>query len=314
MSHTLLLIGPLLPSVVSTLESSYTLHRYWQSEDKDALLADIADDCVAVVTDGGSGVSADILKKLPRVKIVSVFGVGVDAVDLDYCRDHGINVSNTPDVLSDDVADMAMALALAVSRKLIVGDQYARAGKWPVSGAMSLSRRVMGKRAGIYGMGSIGKALAQRLEGFRMPISYCNRSPRSDSGHYTFVASLQELARQVDYLFVTAAATSGTIGSINATVLDALGPDGYLINVSRGTLVDESALLSSLQEKRIAGAGLDVFANEPIIPEAFFSLENVVLQPHNASGTRETREAMGKLVLDNLAAHFAGQPLLTAVT
>jgi len=313
MSQTLLLIGPLLPSVMDTLESTYTVHRYWESTDKDALLASIADSCIGVVTDGGNGVSADILKKLPAVKIVSVFGVGVDAVDLAWCRDHGIRVSNTPDVLSDDVADMAMALALAVSRQLVVGDQYARAGKWPAQGAMPLTRRVMGKRAGIYGMGSIGKALAMRLEGFRMPISYCNRSPRSDSENYTFVASLEELASQVDYLFVTAAATAGTIGSIDAGVLDALGPDGYLINVSRGTLVDETALLSCLQEKRIAGAGLDVFADEPNIPPAFFTLDNVVLQPHNASGTWETREAMGKLVLDNLAAYLAGQPLLTAV-
>lgn len=313
MSHTLLLIGPLLPSVMSTLESTYTVHRYWESDDQDALLASLADECTGVVTDGGKGVSAAVLQKLPKVKIVSVFGVGVDAVDLGYCRDQGISVSNTPDVLSDDVADMAMALALAVSRQLVVGDQYARAGKWPVSGAMPLTRRVMGKRAGIFGMGSIGKALAQRLEGFQMPISYCNRSPRSDSAGYTFVASLEELASQVDYLFVTAAATPGTIGAVNAAVLDALGPHGYLVNVSRGTLVDEPTLVSYLQEKRIAGAGLDVFADEPNIPEALYSLDNVVLQPHNASGTWETREAMGKLVLDNLAAHFAGQPLLTAV-
>lgn len=313
MNHTLLLIGPLLPSVMSTLESTYTVHRYWESDDKDALLSAIADDCTGVVTDGGNGVSAAVLQKLPKVKIVSVFGVGVDAVDLGYCRDNGIGVSNTPDVLSDDVADMAMALTLAVSRKLVIGDQYARAGKWPVSGAMPLTRRVMGKRAGIFGMGSIGKALAQRLEGFRMPISYCNRNPRSDSADYTFVASLEELASQVDYLFVTAAATPGTIGAVNAGVLDALGADGYLINVSRGTLVDEPTLISYLQEKKIAGAGLDVFADEPNIPAAFHELDNVVLQPHNASGTWETREAMGKLVLDNLAAHFTGQPLLTAV-
>ena len=146
-----------------------------------------------------------------------------------------------------------------------------------------------------------------------MQISYCNRSQRSDSPH-TFVASLEEMARNVDYLFVTAAATPGTIGAVNATILDALGPDGYLINVSRGTLVNEPVLVSYLQENKIAGAGLDVFSEEPTIPEALFSLDNVVLQPHNASGTWETREAMGKLVLDNLAAHFASQPLLTPVS
>ncbi|ASJ70281.1 2-hydroxyacid dehydrogenase [Granulosicoccus antarcticus] len=313
MSYTLLLMGPLLPSVMSTLESSYTVHRYWEAAEQDALLDTIAGDCVGIVTDGGRGVSAAVLEKLPKAKIVSVFGVGVDAVDLAYCREHGISVGNTPDVLSDDVADMAMALALAVSRQLVTGDQYARAGRWPKEGAMPLTRRVMGKRAGIFGMGSIGLALARRLEGFGMQISYCNRSARSDSPH-TFVASLEEMAANVDYLFVTAAATPGTIGAVNAAVLDALGPQGYLVNVSRGTLVDEPVLVKYLQENKIAGAGLDVFAEEPSIPEALFSLENVVLQPHNASGTWETREAMGKLVLDNLAAHFNDKPLLTPVS
>ena len=313
MSHTLLLMGPLLPSVMQTLESTYTVHRYWEALDQNALLRNIAGDCLAVVTDGGRGVSAAVLQQLPKARIVSVFGVGVDAVDLPYCREHGVAVSNTPDVLSDDVADMAMALALAVSRQLVFGDKYARAVRWPTQGAMPLTRRVMGKRAGIFGMGSIGLALARRLEGFDMQISYCNRSARSDSPH-TFVASLEEMASNVDYLFVTAAATPGTIGAVNATILDALGPDGYLINVSRGTLVDEPALVSYLQEGKIAGAGLDVFAEEPTIPEALFALDNVVLQPHNASGTWETREAMGKLVLDNLAAHFASQPLLTPVS
>lgn len=178
---------------------------------------------------------------------------------------------------------------------------------------MPLTRRVMGKRAGIFGMGSIGRALASRLEGFGMDISYCNRSEKSDC-NYRFVASLTEMAASVDYLFVTAAATPGTIGAVNEAVLDALGESGYLINVSRGTLVDEPVLVSFLQKKKIAGAGLDVFSDEPNIPEALFALDNVVLQPHNASGTWETREAMGKLVLDNLSAHFASEPLLTPVS
>ena len=312
MSHTLVLMGPLLPSVMQILESTYTVHRYWESDDQPALLASVADQCVAVVTDGGRGVEAAVLKQLPNVKIVSVFGVGVDAVDRHYCKEHGILVTNTPDVLSDDVADMAIALALAVSRQLVAGDQYARAGRWAAEGAMPLTRRVMGKRAGIYGMGSIGNALAKRLTGFDMSISYCNRSARTDSPH-AFVPSLTELARSVDYLFVTASATPESVGAVNAQVLDALGTEGYIINVSRGTLIDEPTLVSYLQEGRIAGAGLDVFAEEPSIPEALYALDNVVLQPHNASGTWETREAMGKLVLDNLAAHFAGQPLLTSI-
>lgn len=312
MSQTLVLMGPLLPSVMQNLESNYEVHRFWEADDQDALLESVKAHCTGVVTDGGRGVEAAVLKKLPNVKMVSVFGVGVDAVDLAYCREHGIAVSNTPDVLSDDVADMAMALALAVSRQMIVGDAYSRAGRWPAEGAMPLTRRVMGKRAGIYGMGSIGNALAKRLEGFGMQISYCNRSERAES-NYQFVASLVELAKNVDYLFVTASATPESVGAINAQVLDALGNDGYLINVSRGTLVDEPVLVDYLQNNKIAGAGLDVFAKEPTIPEALFSLDNVVLQPHNASGTWETREAMGKLVLDNLTAHFSNKPLLTPV-
>jgi len=312
MSHTLLLMGPLLPSIMASLESTYTVHRYWASDDQTQLLSNLASDCVGVVTDGGRGVEAAVLEKLPKVKVISVFGVGVDAVDLDYCRNQGISVSNTPDVLSDDVADLAMALALAVSRQLVLGDTYARAGRWPKEGAMPLTRRVMGKRAGIFGMGSIGRVLATRLEGFGMDISYCNRSAKADCT-YRFVPSLVEMAKSVDYLFITAAATTGTIGAVNSDVLDALGESGYLINVSRGTLVDESTLVAYLEDGKIAGAGLDVFASEPTIPEALFALENVVLQPHNASGTWETREAMGKLVLDNLSAHFSGQSLLTPV-
>lgn len=305
-------MGPLLPSVMQTLESDYTVHRYWEADNQSELLDSLSASCTGVVTDGGRGVESSVLKKLPAARMVAVFGVGVDAVDLDYCRTHEIKVSNTPDVLSDDVADLAVALALAVSRQLVNGDSYARAGKWPVNGAMPLTRRMMGKRAGIFGMGSIGSALARRLSGFDMEISYCNRSEKPGSA-YRFEASLVDLAKHNDYLFITAAATPGTIGAINAPVLDALGPEGYLINVSRGSLVDEPVLVSYLQEGRIAGAGLDVFAHEPNIPESLFSLDNVVLQPHNASGTWETREAMGKLVLDNLQAYFANKPLLTPV-
>lgn len=312
MSHTLLLMGPLLPSIQEKLESTYNVHRYWEAENQNALLESINASCVGVVTDGGRGVEAAVLEKLPSVQIVSVFGVGVDAVDLEYCAAHQIPVTNTPDVLSDDVADLAIALALATSRQMIVGDQYARAGRWPKEGAMPLTRRVMGKRAGIFGMGSIGDALAKRLVGFGMDISYCNRSAKANTEH-RFVASLEEMAASVDYLFITASATPGTIGAINATVLDALGADGYLINVSRGTLVDEPTLVKYLQENKIAGAGLDVFADEPNIPEALYALDNVVLQPHHASGTWETREAMGQLVLDNLNAHFSNTALLTPV-
>jgi len=312
MSQTILLMGPLMPAVMDTLESTYTVHRHWEADDGDALIERIAGDCAGVVTDGGRGVSKAVLEKLPNVGVVSVFGVGVDAVDLDYCRERGLPVTNTPDVLSDDVADLAVALALAVSRDMIVADRHARAGRWASQGGLPLTTRMKGKRAGIYGMGSIGRTLARRLAGFEMDIAYCNRSEKRDSPH-RFVASLEALAKEVDFLFVTASATPGSIGSVNAAVLDALGPDGWLINVSRGTLVDEPALIEALQQNRIAGAGLDVFADEPNIPEALFALDNVVLQPHVASGTHETRRAMGQLVLDNVEAHFAGRDLPTPV-
>jgi len=312
MSHTLLQMGPLLPAVQAALDEAHDVHRLWEADDADALVASIGADCAGVVTDGGRGVSNAILEQLPKAGIVAVFGVGVDAVDLDYCKGRGITVSNTPDVLSDDVADLGVGLAIAVSRRMVVADRYAREGRWAREGGLPLTTRMKGKKAGIYGMGSIGRALAKRLAGFEMDIAYCNRSERADSPH-RFVAALEDLAREVDFLFVTASATPGSIGSVNATVLDALGPEGWLVNVSRGTLVDEPALITALQEKRIAGAGLDVFADEPNIPAAFFPLDNVVLQPHVASGTHETRAAMGQLVLDNVAAHFAKKDLPTRV-
>lgn len=307
MSRTLLQMGPLMPAVQAELEDAYDVHRHWEADDPDALLASIADRCEGVVTDGGRGVRPEVLATLPKAKVVSVFGVGVDAVDLDWCAGHGVRVGNTPDVLSGDVADLAVGLALAACRQLVTGDAHVRAGKWP-SGGLPLTVRLFGKRAGIYGMGSIGGALAHRLAGFDMDIAYCNRSERNGSPH-RFEPDLVALARGSDFLFVTAAATPGTVGSVNADVLDALGPEGWLVNVSRGTLIDEPVLLEHLRERKIAGAGLDVFADEPRVPEGFFGLDNVVLQPHVASGTHETRAAMGRLVLDNLAAHFAGREL-----
>lgn len=294
------------------LESNYTVKRYWDSDDQPELLRSIAQECEGVVTDGGRGVSTDILKQLPNVRVVSVFGVGVDAIDLKYCQENKIAVGNTPDVLSDDVADLAVALALGASRQLVYGDQYARQKRWPEQGAMPLTTRMMGKRAGIYGMGSIGNCLARRLTGFDMPVSYCNRRARQDSPH-KFVASLEQLAADSDFLFITAAATESTIGAVDKAVLDALGKNGYLINVSRGTLVDEPTMVDYLVNNKIAGAGLDVFHDEPNIPEALLGLNNVVLQPHNASGTWETRKAMGDLMLENLTCHFNGKPLSASV-
>ncbi|MBX2838776.1 MAG: 2-hydroxyacid dehydrogenase [Gammaproteobacteria bacterium] len=310
-----LLLGmlQLFPATQEALEKQYQLIRYWEADDPDALLSSIADQCVGIVTDGGRGVERAVLEKLPNVKIVSVFGVGVDSVDLDYCASNQIPVTNTPDVLSADVADLAIALGLAICRQLVAGDAYTRANRWVTEGPMPLTTRMCEKKAGIFGMGSIGSALAKRLAAFDMDISYCNRSKKPESD-YTYYPSLTDMAKAVDFLFVTASATGDSINAVNAEVLDALGPSGYFINVSRGSLVDEPALIEALTHKKIAGAGLDVFAAEPTIPEALINLDNVVLQPHHASGTFETRSAMGNLVIDNLAAHFSSQPLLTPVT
>jgi len=310
MKSDILLIGPLMDSVMESLEQNYTVHRFWETDDSQVLLNSISASVTAIVTDGALGAKKEWLQLLPKVKVVIVYGVGVDSVDLEYCRDHQISVTNTPDVLSDDVADMAIALMLATCREMIKGDQYCRSGNWPAQGALPLTTRMTGKRAGIFGMGSIGLRLAKRLEAFSIDVSYCNRNKRSDA-NYRYYENLIDLATEVDFLIVSASATVATQQIVNTSILKALGPEGYLINVSRGSLVDESALIEALQSGIIKGAGLDVFANEPKIPEALLSLDNVVLQPHHASGTLETRRAMGQVVLDNLNAFFEGSVLKT---
>ena len=292
------------------LDHHYTVHRYYTADDPDALVASLAGSLKAVVTDGGTGVSEAVLSQLPHVEVVTVFGVGVDAVALDYCKARNIKVTNTPDVLSDDVADMGVALMLAASRQMITGDAHARTGQWAAQGAMPLTTRMTGKRAGIFGMGSIGLRLANRLTAFDMDVSYCNRNKRSDAS-YRYYSDLLEMASEVDYLVIAASASPSTQHIINAEVLSALGSNGYLINVSRGSLVDEPALIEALEKGTIKGAGLDVFAEEPKIPAALCAMPQVVMQPHHASGTVETRQAMGRVVTDNLAAYFAGKRLLT---
>jgi len=310
MMEDIVLIGPLLDTVAHTLDDQYRVHRYFQSDHPEQMLADVADRVRAVVTDGGRGVEASILEQLPNCKIVSVFGVGVDAVDIEYCRSAGIAVTNTPDVLSDDVADLAVALMLAVSRNLVNADQYVRSGRWQAEGAMPLTHRMSGKRAGILGMGSIGLRLCKRLEAFDMDVAYCNRRRRSDV-QTRYVATLEELASESDYLIIAASASADTEKMVNRKILETLGSEGILINISRGSLVDEPALIDALRNNTIKAAGLDVFEDEPNVPDALVQLDNVVLQPHQASATHETRKAMGKVVADNLDRFFSGRPLLT---
>jgi hydroxypyruvate reductase len=264
----------------------------------------------AIVVPGGFTVTDALLAALPKLEIISVFGVGYDGVPLAPCRERGIRVTNTPDVLTDDVADIASALVLMTSRRLAEAERFTRAGSW-TSAPFPLAHALRGKTAGILGLGRIGKAIAQRLSAHGMKIAYHGRQPQDVSHQYC--DSLNALAEASDFLVIACPGGPGTKHLVNAEVLAALGSTGTLINIARGSVVDEKALIQALQNKVIRGAGLDVFENEPHVPAELISCENVVLFPHVGSGTHETRRAMAQLVIDNLAAHFACRDLLTPV-
>jgi len=293
------------------LDAHYHVHEYWTAQDKKTLLSKVGANIRAIATSGGVGASRDLMMVLPRLEIVACYGVGTDAIDLEFARQHNIKVTNTPDVLTDDVADMAVALALSAARQIPQGDLHVRCGKWREQN-MPLVTRLSGKKVGIVGLGRIGRAVAKRLASFDCPISYFSRQQQAGQP-YRFFADLIELATQSEILIVTLAANAATKNIIDANVFHALGAEGIFINVARGGVVDEEALLQALEKSEINAAGLDVFWNEPNIDSRFAKLDNVVLQPHHASGTLETRQAMGKLVRDNLAAHFSSQPLITPV-
>jgi lactate dehydrogenase-like 2-hydroxyacid dehydrogenase len=308
---SVLMIGPYPSWDLEPLEAAYEVYRLWEAGNPEGFVAENAATIRAIATRGELGAGADLIARLPQLEIISCYGVGTDAIDLAAARRRGIHVTNTPDVLTEDVADLALALMLAVARKLPQAESHVRSGAW-ARGNMELTTRMCGKRLGIVGMGRIGRAVARRAAGFDMRISYSGRS-RHDENVYPYVESLEDLARQSDFLVATLAGGTATKGLIGAGVFAALGPSGYFINVARGSVADEPALLAALESGTIRGAGLDVFWNEPRIDPRFLALDNVVLQPHHGSGTVETRKAMGQLVRDNLAAHFAGRPLLTPV-
>ena len=305
-----LAVAKLHPFYQKALESQYTVHDRTHVSDP-AAFATLAPRILGVAGTGEASVPRSLLTQLPNAKVVAVFGVGYDGVDVPAAIEHGIPVTHTPDVLTDDVADLAMGLVLSVGRAIPQADQFVRAGQWP-SGPMALGRKVSGARLGIVGLGRIGKAIAKRANAFGMSIAYTARTAKADSG-YTFYPTAAELAANVDFLVAITPGGAGTKHLINAEVLKALGPRGFLINVARGSVVDEEALITALQNGTIAGAGLDVFANEPHVPEALWSLRNVVLTPHMASATTETRQAMADLAFANMQAGIAGQPLHTPV-
>lgn len=306
-----LVCGPYPAWDMQPMEQAYVLHKLWEASDREALIEACAPTVRAIATRGELGAPATLIARLPQLEIIACYGVGTDAIDLAAARARGIRVTNTPDVLTGDVADIAVGLALSVMRRIPAGDAYVRSGAWAGKN-MDLVTRLYGKRVGLVGFGRIGMTTARRLSGFDVEIGYFDLAARSDSPH-RFFDSLTGLAEWCDLLIVTLAGGAATHGMVGAEALRALGPQGWLVNVSRGSTVDEPALIQALERREIAGAGLDVFWNEPRIDPRFLALDNVVLQPHHASGTVETRQAMGKLVRDNLAAHFAGQPLLTPV-
>ena len=293
------------------LEQSFTMHRYFEATDKPGFLAKVGGSVRAIATRGDLGADSDLIAALPKLEMIAVFGVGYDAVDLSAAQARAIAVSNTPDVLTKDVADLAVAMWLANQRRMVAAEAWVRGGDWLKSG-FALTRRAHGKRAGILGLGRIGREIGRRLAGFDMQISYSSRVEKPTSG-WRYVADPVALARDCDVLFVALAATPETRHIVDAAVLAALGPEGMLVNISRAANVDEAALLSALESGALGSAALDVFDNEPALNPRFLALQNVLLQPHVGSGTRETRVAMGKLMRDNLVAHFAGQPLLTPV-
>lgn len=300
--HRILQAGPLMPGLEARLAAAYELHRLDTQPDPETWLAEHGAGIVGMATSAVHGCSAAQIDALPDLQVVSSFGVGLDRIDLDAARRRGIAVGYTPDVLNDCVADLAMALMLDVGRGVSAADRFVRRGEW-LERKFPLGRKVSGANLGIVGLGRIGRTIAQRATGFSMPTRYHSRNPVAGVP-WGYEPVLRELARWADYLVVITAGGAGTHHLIDGAVLEALGPEGFLVNVSRGSVIDEQALVKALREGRIAGAGLDVFDRERHVPGELMHLDNVVLLPHIASGTQETRLAMADLTFDNLQAFF----------
>lgn len=312
MKSEILQTTPMMPHVEAALNEAYNVHRLWEAADAGSLLADIGSGVRGVATDGHAGLPADIMAALPGLEIISSYGVGYDAIDVAACTARGVHVTNTPDVLNDAVAEMTLGLMISLCRRIPQADRFVRDGAWLKRG-YPLTGELTGAKAGILGLGRIGKEIARRLDVFKMDVAYHGRQEQTGQP-YTYYADLTEMARHVDWLVVIAPGSPETTGIVSRQVLEALGPDGHLVNIARGSLVDEPALVELLQSGKLGGAALDVFAEEPKVPAELMGLDNVVLSPHQGSATGRTRTAMGDLVVRNLAAHFAGEPLISPVT
>lgn len=296
----LLLIGPATQRMRDAMAKDFNIHELFEMPDADGWLAANGDKITYVATDGHYGVKPDVMQHLPNLKIISCYGVGYDNIDAKGCAARGIIVTHTPGVLNAEVANTALALLLAVSRRVVRDDAYVRAGRWEKEGPVPLTRSVENRRVGILGLGRIGEEIARKLQIFNADISYHSRNEKPGVA-YRYYADLTDMAWNVDTLICITPGGAATRHLVNAAVMEALGPDGTLINVGRGTVVDEAALVTALQTGKLGNAGLDVFEAEPKVPEALFAMDNVVLLPHVGSATVETRQAMGDLVTDNLA-------------
>ena len=311
----LLVTGPMMQMIEDQLDQAFEVHRMQNAPDRIALLSSIGDKVEAIATGGHTGVKTDdaLIARLPKLKIISNFGVGYDSIEVPAAARRGVVITNTPDVLTEEVADTTLGLVLMTVRELGAAERWLRAGKWATSGDYRLTPGSLRDRSiGIIGMGRIGKAIARRCEAFGLPISYCTRRKQPDLS-YTHYADPVALAKAVDTIIVITPGGPETKGLINAAVLQALGPRGIVINMARGSVVDETALIKVLRDRTILAAGLDVFWNEPKINPQLMTLDNAVLLPHVGSASIPTRDGMGQLVVDNLLAYAARKPPLTPV-
>lgn len=314
MKPDVLVIYPTLAPQMQVLEQLYTLHRYDLADDagKAAMVAGVGQHCQAIVTNGHAVLTREMIAQLPALRVVACSSAGYETIDVAALTERGIVLTNTSDALFDDVADMALLLTMAARRGLVAAHGYVTSGEWGRKGMYPLQSSLRGKKLGIVGMGRIGQAIITRAQAIGLDCAYFSRTAKPEVD-LPFQPDLQALATWADILVVIVAGGSGTRNLIDDTVLRALGPTGTLVNVSRGTVVDETALIAALQDGGLGSAGLDVYWNEPNPDPVLTALPNVTLYPHHASGTRETRDAMAQLVVDNLAAFYAGKPLLTPV-
>ena len=305
-------VADLPPWTRERLESLFIVHDLDAADDPADFVAGIADRIcgIAITTPGVA--DRTLIEALPNLQIISAFAVGVDFIDLECAAERAVIVTNTPEVLTDCVADLGMGLLIAISRGIVEGDRYTRAGRWPREGDMRLTAALKGKTVGIVGFGRIGREVAKRAEAFGMKIAYHGRSRQDDVVHH-YYGDAVSLAAASDYLVLCCPGGAETRHLVNRDVFAALGRDGFLVNIARGSVVDAAELVAALQADRIAGAAIDVFEDEPNVPEALFEFENVIVQPHQASATVETRTAMGDLMIHNLVQHFAGKPVSTPV-